>query len=148
MTAGAPRIAVLVICHGILGEALIETASMLVGSPPKLWALGLLPGEGPEDLEVKLGAVLARLDAEDGVLCLVDIPGGVPARVAGALAVRSGRPVETLSGVNLPMLAETLLCRDGNDLPTLAGLAATAGRDGIVNIGAALRAAGARSADR
>jgi mannose PTS system EIIA component len=141
-----PRIGVLVICHGRLGDALLETASMLVAAPSKAWSIGLLPGEGPEDLDAKARAALAGLDPDDGALCLVDIPGGVPARVAGALIAAAGRPVEVLSGVNLPMLAEALLCREGNDLGTLAALAAAAGREGIVDLGAVLRAAAERSA--
>lgn len=148
MPPKAPHIGVLVICHGGLGDALLETASMLVGAAPKVWSIGLLPGEGPEDLDAKVRAALARLAPDDGALCLVDIPGGVPARVAAALTAAAGRPVEVLSGVNLPMLAEALLCRDGNDLATLAALGAAAGRDGIVDLGAVLRAAAVRSADR
>jgi mannose PTS system EIIA component len=146
--AEAPRIGVLVICHGGLGEAVLETVAMLVGPPAKAWAVGLLPGEGVEDLEAKVRATLGRLDPGDGALCLVDIPGGVPARVAGALTVGTGRAVETISGVNLPMLAEALLRRDDADLSALAELAARAGRDGVVDLGAALRAAAARASAR
>lgn len=143
-----PRIGVLVICHGGLAVALLETVSMLVGPPVKAWAVGLMPGEGVEDLETKVRVALGRLDPGDGALCLVDIPGGVPARVAGALTAGTGRAVETISGVNLPMLAEALLRRDDADLPALAELAARAGRDGVVDLGAALRAAAARAAAR
>jgi mannose/fructose/sorbose-specific phosphotransferase system IIA component len=143
-----PRIGVLVICHGGLGQALLDTVAMLVGPPAKAWAVGLMPGEGVEDLETKVRAALGRLDPDDGALCLVDIPGGVPARVAGALTVGTGRAVETVSGVNLPMLAEALLRRDDADLSALAELAARAGRDGVVDLGAALRAAAARASAR
>lgn len=143
-----PRIGVLVICHGGLGDALLETAAMLVGPPAKAWAVGFEAGEGAEDLDAKVRAALERLDPADGALCLVDIPGGVPARVAAAPTVRTGRAVETVSGVNLPMLAEALLRRDDADLPALAELAARAGRDGIVDLGAALRAAAARASAR
>lgn len=143
-----PRIGVLVVCHGGLGAALLETVAMLVGPPVKAWAVGLLPGEGVEDLETKVRAALGHLDPDDGALCLVDIPGGVPARVAGALTVGTGRAVETVSGVNLPMLAEALLRRDDADLAALAELAARAGRDGVVDLGAALRAAAARASAR
>lgn len=143
-----PRIGVLVVCHGGLGEALLETVAMLVGAPAKAWAVGLMPGEGVEDLDAKVCAALARLDPGDGALCLVDIPGGVPARVAGALTAGTGCAVETVSGVNLPMLAEALLRRDDANLPALAELAVRAGRDGVVDLGAALRAAAARASAR
>jgi mannose/fructose/sorbose-specific phosphotransferase system IIA component len=140
-----PRIGALVICHGALGAALLETAAMLVGPPAKAWAISFGPGEGVEDLDAKVRAALARLDPGDGALCLVDIPGGVPARVAAALAAGAGRAVETVSGVNLPMLAEALLRRDGVSLAALAELVARAGRDGIVDLGAVLRAAAVRT---
>lgn len=142
------RVGVLVICHGGLGGALLETAAMLAGPPARAWAIAFLPGKGPEDLEAEVRDVLGRLDPGDGALCLVDIPGGVPARVAASLTVGPGRAVETVSGVNLPMLAEALLRRDDADLPALAELAARAGRDGVVDLGAALRAAATRAAVR
>jgi len=141
----APRTAVLIVCHGALAEALLETAVMLVGPQPDAWAIAFMPGESPEDLEGKVRAALARLEPGDGALCLVDIPGGVPARVLGAPTMAPGSTLETVSGANLPMLAEALLRRDHAGLPALAEFAARAGREGIVNLGPALRAAVARS---
>lgn len=143
--ADVPRVGLLVICHGRLADALLETAAMLVGPAAKTWAIGLMPGEGVEDLDAKVRAALARLDPGDGALCLVDIPGGVPARVLGALTLAPGATLETVAGVNLPMLAEALLRRDHAALPALAEFAARAGREGIVNMGPALRAVAARS---
>jgi mannose PTS system EIIA component len=136
--------AVLVVCHGRLAEALLDTAAMLVGPQEAAWAIAFLSGERPEDLEAKVRAALARLEPGGAALCLVDIPGGVPARVAGLLSAEPGSTMETVTGVNVPMLAEALLRRSHADLPALAQCAVRAGRDGVVDLGAALRAAAAR----
>lgn len=136
---------ILLATHGPLAAALLETAAMLVTELSKVEVLGFLPGQGPEDLEAAVRATLARLQPGP-VLALVDLPGGTPARVLAQLALQHP-PIEIVTGVNLPMLAEVLLSRNdalGSDpaahLTALAAAAATAGTSGIVNVTALLRA--------
>jgi len=142
-----PGTAVLVIGHGRLGEALVETAGMIIGPVPKTYAIGFLPSEGVEDLDAAVRRIIDGLAPDDGILCLVDLPGGSPARVLGGLVLGSSLRVEAVTGVNVPMLLEVLLRRDDMDLPDLAAYAARVAADGIVNLRPALAAADTRSGD-
>ncbi|MGE5673533.1 MAG: PTS sugar transporter subunit IIA [Mycobacterium leprae] len=131
-------IGLLVVTHGRLGEALLETAAMISGGTQGARAIGFLPGQGVEDLEAAVTAALGELDAPDGTLCLLDLPGGSPARVVGGLlAQREG--LEAVTGVNLPMLVEVLFLRDSMGVRELARVARDAGCMGVVDVGDLLR---------
>lgn len=153
-TASATATAVLVVTHGPLATALLETASMLVADLSRITAIEFHPGEGPEDLAANVEQALADL-GPGPVLSLVDLPGGTPARVLGTAAAE-GKPVEIVTGVNLPMLLEVLMTRsttatanvtDTTALAAMAETATTAGTDGIVNVTALLRNASGRIAE-
>jgi mannose PTS system EIIA component len=73
----------------------------------------------------------------DGILCLVDIPGGSPARVVAAQSFKR-KGVEIISGVSLPMLIEALFAREDQSLKELAQTAVQAGVDGVLDLGARL----------
>jgi mannose/fructose/sorbose-specific phosphotransferase system IIA component len=132
-------VGVLIVTHGRLGEALIESARMISGSTDGAKALAFLPGQGVEDLEAALRNTLATMGSLDGTLCLVDLPGGSPARVAAMLSAEHPA-FEVVAGANLPMVVEVLLMRDAMSASELAEHAARSGSEGVVNIRALLRA--------
>jgi PTS system mannose-specific IIA component len=131
-------VGVLVVTHGRLGEALLESARMIIGSADGATALAFLPGQGVEDLEAALRATLSESGPVDGTVCLVDLPGGSPARVA-AMLTGECPGLEVVAGANLPMVVEVLLMRDAMSATELAEHAAQAGSEGVVNVGALLR---------
>lgn len=131
-------IGILIITHGNLSEALLESSKMFVTNTSEVKTLSFYPGEGVEDLIASTKAALVELASNDGVLALVDLPGGSPARAAGTLLIDHDR-FETVSGVNLPMLVEVLMLRDSMSLEELAEYAQESGSEGIVDIGRLLR---------
>lgn len=131
-------IGVLIVTHGRFGEALLESAGMLVSDLEQVRTVSFLPGQGVEDLEVAVGDALRELGDSDGILALVDIPGGTPARVLGAVTLQRS-DIELVSGVNLAMLVEVLFARLSATLPDLVGMAVRGGWDGIRDLGAAIR---------
>jgi mannose/fructose/sorbose-specific phosphotransferase system IIA component len=131
-------IGILIISHGNLSEALLESAKMFVTNTEDVKALAFYPGQGVEDLIHSTKAAIAGLVSNDGVLALVDLPGGSPARAAGTLILETER-LETVSGVNLPMLVEVLMLRESMSLQELADYAAESGKEGIVDVGKLLR---------
>lgn len=112
---------------------------MISGSTDGARALAFLPGQGVEDLEAAVRETLAEMASVDGVLCLVDLPGGSPARVAGMICAEEPG-VEVVAGANLPMVVEVLLLRGAMSAEALAEHAARIGCEGIVNLRALLRA--------
>jgi mannose/fructose/sorbose-specific phosphotransferase system IIA component len=128
---------VLVVAHGSLAEGLLEAASMIVGKTENTKAVCFYSTQGVEGLEEAVQAALDQFTNCDGVLCLVDIPGGSPARVVAAQSYKH-KGVEIISGVSLPMLIEALFAREDQSLKELAQTAVQAGVDGVLDLGARL----------
>ena len=130
-------VGVLVVAHGSLAEGLLEAASMIVGKTENTQAVCFDSTQGVEGLEKEVQTALDQFTNCDGVLCLVDIPGGSPARVAAAQSYKY-KGVEIISGVSLPMLIEALFAREDQSLKELAHTAVQAGVDGVIDLGARL----------
>jgi mannose PTS system EIIA component len=92
----------LILTHGSLAEALLETASRITGEVPGLQALSLDWNEPREVLQERVVQVLRRLDQGEGVLILTDLYGDTPSNLA--LSVLEPGRVEVVTGVNLPMV--------------------------------------------
>jgi mannose PTS system EIIA component len=139
-------VGVLIISHGPLGQALVDAATMITGHTDDVRAISFQPGQGIEDLDAAVRSALDEVWGTGGALCLVDLPGGSPARVAASL-VPSTPGLEVISGVNLPMLVEVLLLRDAGSARELAIQAHRLGGEGIVDVGMVLREALSHSAE-
>lgn len=136
---------ILVVCHGRLGEALIESARMIVGSAGTAKALEFGAGMGTDELAAEIGAELAELQAApgggSGVVILTDLPGGTPARTAAVAASQhadSGSDLAVVAGVNLPMLVESLLADPDRSATDVGALAFKSGHAGVIDIGSRL----------
>ena len=104
-------IGILIVSHGAFGEALIHSASHVLGKRPLfLRQLGVTVHDDPEAILPVAEDLIRFLDQGQGVLVLADIYGATPANVACKL-LRPGR-VEGLAGVSLPMLVRALTYRD------------------------------------
>jgi mannose PTS system EIIA component len=128
---------ILVVCHGDLAAALVDTARMIVGDAGRVTPVRFTPGMGPDDLTEAVEAAL-RPEADGPVpLILTDLVGGTPARIAATLTA-AGR-AEIVTGVNLSMLVEVLLSDQAQPATELAALAVRAGSDGVQDLGRTLR---------
>ena len=130
-------IGIVIVCHGDLAVELVKAAQLICGTQEHVVALSLHPEDPIEDLPARIIASADRFGSADGVLVLVDISGGSPANAA--LRLLPERGYECVSGVNLPMLLEALLHRERMSTTELAARVESAGRNGIRDIGAALR---------
>lgn len=132
-------IQVVLATHAGLGKAMLETAAIISGGTEGVRTIELYPGGGAEDVETALRKQLSEADKDDKVLCLVDIPGGSPARVAARLALEAPF-FHVISGLNLGMLTETLLLKDSMDIAQLKEHIMTAAAGTITDIGNKLSA--------
>ncbi|TKI08194.1 PTS mannose transporter subunit IIAB [Martelella alba] len=124
-------IAIVIGTHGSAAEQLLKTAEMILGAQNNVAWIDFVPGENAETLIEKYTARLAHLDTQEGVLFLVDTWGGSPFNAASRIVVDKEN-YEVVTGVNIPMLAETFMARDDN--PTFADLVKVAietGREGV-----------------
>ena len=131
-------IGILIATHGRLSESLLDAASMLVGETNFTEAVPFLSGQGVEDLEEAVKKAVLKLSPNDGILALVDLPGGSPARAVGGLMF-DNKQMELVTGVNLPMLLEVLMLRNSMTLEELVDHAFESGTGGIINIGKIIR---------
>jgi mannose PTS system EIIA component len=104
---------VLILSHGALAHALVDTAERIVGRLEDVQALSLDWDEAHDTLLGRLHEVIDSIDEGDGVLILTDLFGDTPSNLALGL-IEPGR-VEVVTGVNLPMVLR-LACvpREGN----------------------------------
>lgn len=124
-------IAIVIGTHGWAAEQLLKTAEMLLGEQENVGWIDFVPGENAETLIEKYNAQLANLDTSQGVLFLVDTWGGSPFNAASRIVVDKEH-YEVVAGVNIPMLAETLMARDDNpSFDELVALAVETGREGV-----------------
>jgi mannose PTS system EIIA component len=130
------KIGVVVVTHGQLATELVNSAEMIVGDLPHFTAVSIGWHDDVEHAKGEIGRAIARVQnsaggtAEEpaGVLVLTDMFGGTPAN----LAVTFVSPqVETITGVNLPMLIKLARTPKQGDLLTLAREMREDGRNAI-----------------
>jgi len=125
-------IGILIVAHGAFGEALIHSASHVLGKRPlRVRQVGVTVHDDPEAIRPQAAELVRQLDEGDGVLVLSDMYGGSPANIAARLMVPG--KVEGVAGVNLPMLIRVLTYRD-KSLATIVTKAVSGGCDGVVRI--------------
>jgi len=126
---------VLLVTHGGLGAALIETTVEILGPREGVEALSNR-GLDRAGLVARLREQLEALPAEDGLLLLTDMPGG-STQLAARLALHglpeplAGRVWGPLAGVNLPLLLTALNRREGTPPQELLEILMDRGRAGI-----------------
>ncbi|HEM6840272.1 TPA: PTS mannose transporter subunit IIAB [Providencia stuartii] len=124
-------IAIMIGTHGVAAEQLLRTTEMLIGEQENVSFIDFVPGENADTLFDKYTAKLADLDTSQGVIFLVDTWGGSPFNAASRI-VNEHENYEIVTGVNVPMLVETFMCRDDNpSIDELISVALETGRGGI-----------------
>ncbi|HLS52511.1 MAG TPA: PTS sugar transporter subunit IIA [Tissierellaceae bacterium] len=125
-------IGVLLVSHGEFCKELLNSAEMIIGKQKNVVSLSLKEGESIENLFAKVDREIERLDNGKGVIILTDLFGGSPSNVA---ALKLGeKNIESLTGVNLPMLIEVLNSRETSSLKDLAKLGHKSAVDGVQNL--------------
>lgn len=125
------RVGVVIAGHGVFASGALSACEVIIGAPDAVAAVDLAAHEDPAGFGGRLAAAVAAADRGAGVLVATDLPGATPFNAAVRLT-RGATPIEVVAGVNLPMLLETLLSRDGAALADVAGTARSAGRNGVV----------------
>ncbi|HSA90466.1 MAG TPA: PTS fructose transporter subunit IIA [Burkholderiales bacterium] len=129
-------IGVLIVTHGAIGEALLTSATQILGAAPQqVGTLSVWRQDDPDDLVLRARELLEGLDAGDGVLVLTDIFGATPGNVVSRL-LQDGR-IEGVSGASLPMLLRVLTGRNGSresKLRAAVQRALSGGAEGVVHM--------------
>jgi len=124
-------VAVLLLTHDKIGQAMLDTASKIIGKMPlTMIRMGVGMATNVETTIRKAHNQIASLDEGDGVLILTDLYGATPSNIAKVLQSDN---IAVITGVNLPMLIR-ILNYPNLSLPEMVEKAVSGGHDGIIVI--------------
>ena len=112
------KIGVVIVSHYRLGEEMLQAARLIVPDAPRFFAVGIEPKQRVDEMRAAIAAALEAADQGHGVLVLTDMFGGTPSNVS--LSFLGERPIEVVTGVNLPMLIKLATLRESRSLEDLA----------------------------
>lgn len=112
-------IGLVIVSHGALAQALLDTAAEIVGPFPNAEALEVTRRQSIEEVRRRIRGAIERHEQGQGVLVLADMFGGTAANVA--LELVGGSRLEIVTGCNLPMLLKL-----STELPSAADVGALA----------------------
>ena len=95
-------IGILLLTHGSLGHALLETLNGIVGEQEQISCIAICLGDNAEVKRDELHKEIDTLNSGKGVVILTDMFGGTPSNLA--MSVLGVKSIEVIAGVNLPML--------------------------------------------
>lgn len=131
MKGSASYMEIVLISHGSLCEGVLGAYRMLTGSADGVDTLSLTQEGGVSQFSEQFGALMDEKLRDGGsVLVMCDLQGGTPYNQAYARFLQDPEHIRVVTGLNLPMLVETLLSGP-DDLEGAYQLALKAGREGV-----------------
>ena len=111
-------IGILILTHGLFGENLLKTACGIMNESSNTKTLNLSRRLDFETLRKMVSGAIVELDADGGVLVLIDAYGGTSYNTS--LPLMKEHPISLVTGVNLPMVLSALSNRHRLKLDALA----------------------------
>lgn len=124
-------IGVLLVSHSKLAHGMKTAVEFVAGEQENLFSIGLEEA-GIASFRTELKSLVERLSKEIRQLIIVcDIPAGSPGTNAYDVFAQTDLEIEMLSGMNLAMLLEILLMREGKEFQQLIADGIKAGKESI-----------------
>ncbi len=121
---------ILLVTHANLGNALIETAELILeGSQENIGFVSINIQENPDSLRKKIKKGISKVKTDKGILILTDMFGGTPSNLSYSFLEEG--IVEVISGVNLPILLKAINSRKKMDMATLTSSLIETGKRSI-----------------
>lgn len=119
-------IGLVIVTHGQLAVEFRHAMEHVVGPQRQVETVAIGPNDDMDQRRRDIIAAVDRVNAGDGVAVLTDMFGGTPSNLA--ISIMSGRPVEVVAGINLPMLVKLATVRQEKPLQEAVLQAQEAGR--------------------
>lgn len=124
-------IGIIVSTHGNFCNEIVNSAKMFCGEINNIECVAFQPGESVTELHGKYDQAIDKLNTADGLLVFVDLFNGSPFNVALEKAF-SNNKIQVVTGVNMPMLVETIFQRiTATNIMDLLVIAQSSGNAGI-----------------
>ncbi|MDY0220176.1 MAG: PTS fructose transporter subunit IIA [Desulfobacterium sp.] len=121
---------ILIVTHSTLGQALIESAELIMNSQiENIGSVSIDIREPAEALIKKIRTGIKKVNNDKGVIIFTDMFGGTPSNLSYSFLEEGS--VEVISGVNLPILIKAISVRGKQDLPTAAASIVAHGKKSI-----------------
>lgn len=101
---------IILLSHGPFAVSLIETAQMLFGESENIAAFSLEPGDDIDNYRESFVKIIN--DFPKGSMIMVDLFGGTPCNQVMRHIQETEKPLEIVTGMNLPMLIEAVMSRE------------------------------------
>ena len=125
---------IIVITHGEFGAYLIEAAEGIVGAQNEgLKNISISPRMSLEKIRSTIEAAIAEMRSDDGLVFLIDMPGGTPMNVVLPLAKDIAKSA-VICGVNINMLTSAFAYRGNLDFDGLVAKILADGRKAICEV--------------
>jgi len=122
-------VSILIVTHGSIGQAILDTASKIIGSTPMtVKALSIDMDSDCESSISQINEIANEINCGDGVLVLTDLFGATPSNIASTINIDD---CIVVAGLNLPMLIRVM---NYHSLPLfeLSDKAVGGGKDGVL----------------
>ncbi len=120
---------IVVVTHGDLGRALVETSRMITGAPRRIVSVSVAAADDGEKVRREIADAIRQVEGEKGTLLLVDMFGGTPSNIG--LSFLGQKKIEVVTGVNLPMMTKLSHLDPSLGLPEAAAVLRDYGREHI-----------------
>jgi len=128
----------IIVCHGKMGEELLNALTIILGEAPNIEAISIGWYDDVEDSKRKISQSLKRVDQRNGAVIFTDMFGGTPSNIS--FSFLKTNQVEIVTGVNLPMLVKFVSLQRSNSLRDVAKKVVEQGRKNIHLVSALLAA--------
>jgi mannose/fructose/sorbose-specific phosphotransferase system IIA component len=116
-----------------MAEGMLEAIRMITGVTDQLEAVGLKEEDSPEELMDRIQESVNRVNTGDGVILFADLFGATPFNASARLAMMHGEGFEVICGMNLPMMLELVMQREGETFLSLIEIAIENGKNGVLH---------------
>jgi PTS system mannose-specific IIA component len=123
------QIGIVIVTHGSLGDALLDTCSMITGESGGITSISVQAGDDVGEIRGRIVTAIDKVKGDKGVILLVDMFGGTPSNIS--LSFLGTDEIEVVTGVNLPMLTKLRSLGPDNTLHEAASALRDYGREHI-----------------
>ncbi|UCF31652.1 MAG: PTS sugar transporter [bacterium] len=123
------RIGIVLVTHGELGHAMVETSSLIIGDLKNVTSVSVRASDAVEEVRDLIERAIDRVRGSEGTILLVDMFGGTPSNISLSFLADEG--IEVVTGVNLPMLTKLATLDPNLKLAQAAGVLRDYGKEHI-----------------
>ena len=117
----------ILISHGDFCIELKKSIEMIMGPQENIHAIGLVPGEGPEEFKHKFNSLT---ESFNDFVVFADLMGGTPCNTVAGLLMEGDKKFDLYAGMNMPMIISYINSEIVNEKPNIVEDA----KNGVIHI--------------